>query len=108
MTQEERAWLNEYCRDLTHEFPELVDEVVVFGSKARGDAGPDSDLDVLVIIKEGNWQTKRAVRHVGHLLAITSPAVPSIMVYTHEEWSNREQKGSPFYRSVMHDGIRVA
>lgn len=105
---EEQVWLNAYRKALGEQFPGLVEEVLIFGSKARGDAGPDSDLDVLVILREGDRNRKRAVRHLGHSLAVVSEVVPSIMVYTREEWTLRRSSGSPLYGAVMRDGVRVA
>ena len=108
LTGDEQAWLDAYRRALTERLPGVVDEIVVYGSKARGDARPESDLDALVIIMEGNRQRKREVRHLGHRLAVTSEAVPSIMVYTRGEWATRERSGSPLHRAVTRDGVRVA
>lgn len=105
---EEQVWLNAYQKALAEQFPGLVETILVFGSKARGDAGPDSDLDVLVILREGDRSRKRAVRHLGHRLAVLSEVVPSIMVYTREEWALRKGSGSSFYGTVLRDGIRVA
>lgn len=107
LTPEDRTWLNAYRQALAERFPDLVEEVIIFGSKARGDAGPDSDLDVLVLLREGDRDRKREVRHIGHCLATLSEAIPSIMVYTRQEWTLRKQSGSPFYRAVMRDGVRV-
>lgn len=108
LTPDEQAWLESYRRALAEKYPNLVEEIIIFGSKARGDAGPDSDLDLLLIIREGDRSRKKGVRHVGHQLAVTSDAVPSIMVYTKEEWSRRQSVGSPFYQAVMRDKVRVA
>lgn len=108
LTPDEQAWLDAYRQALAEQFPGLVEEIVIFGSKARGDAGPNSDLDVLVILRKGDRNTKGKVRRTGHLLAVLSEAVPSIMVYTREEWSSRKRSGSPFYKAVMRDGVRVA
>ena len=108
LTADEQAWLDEYRDALAKQFPDVVEEIIIYGSKARGDAGPDSDVDVLVVISSGGRNTKRAVRHLGHMLAVVSDAVPSIMVYTREEWSSRQQSGSPFYQAVMRDGVPVA
>ena len=105
---EEQVWLNAYRKTLAEQFPDLVDAILIFGSKARGDAGPDSDLDVLVILREGDRSRKRVVRHLGHSLAVVSEVVPSIMVYTREEWALRRHGDSPFYRAVLRDGGRVA
>ncbi len=108
LTPEERAWLDAYRREVADRFPGLIEEILVFGSKARGDAGPESDLDVLVIVREGDRNTKRGIRHIGHRLAVATDVVPSIMVYTREEWSRRERGGSPFYQAVTRDRVRVA
>ena len=85
-----------------------VREVSLFGSILRDDFGPDSDVDVLVILREGERETKKEVRRLGHDLAVLSEAVPSIMVYTKAEWVERGQNGSPFYRAVMRDGVQVS
>ena len=108
LTADEQVWLDAFRRALAESLPGVIDEVVVYGSKARGDARPESDLDVLVLLRDGDRQRKRQVRHLGHRLAVTSEAVPSIMVYTREEWATRGRAGSPLHRAVTRDGVRVA
>ena len=108
LTADERDWLAKYRQALRTVFPGLIEEIVIFGSKARGDAGPDSDVDVLIVLREGDRKTRWQVLDLGHELAGTSDALPSIIVYTKTEWMERERDGSPFYRSVVCDGVRVA
>ena len=108
LTPDEQAWLDEYSQALSRDHPGLVDDILIFGSKARGDAGPDSDLDVLVVLNQADRQTKRGVRHTGHLLSALSDVMPSIMVYTRAEWQARESSMSPFYQTVMRDAVHVA
>ena len=108
LTPAEQTWLDEYRQTLARDYPGLVDDIIIYGSKARGDAGPDSDLDVLVVIGEADRQTRREVRHTGHLLSVLGDALPSIMVYTRTEWTERERDGSPFHRAVTRDGVHVA
>lgn len=108
LTPDEQAWLNEYRDALAKQFPGVVEEIIIYGSKARGDAGPDSDVDVLVVLREGDRSLKHEVRDLGHRLAVLSDAVPSIMVYTRHEWSLRRDSGSPFYQAVTRDGVLVS
>lgn len=42
--------LDELARAVRERFGERVSEIVLFGSYARGGAGEDSDVDVLVVI----------------------------------------------------------
>lgn len=107
LTAEEQAWLDEYRHELRERFPGNVEDVVIFGSKARGDDGPDSDVDVLLVLREGGRQIKKDARLLGHRLAATSDVVASILVYTDSEWQERARHGSPFFRAVMRDGVHV-
>lgn len=107
LPSEEQAWLDAYCRALRERFQNRVEEIVIFGSKARGDSRSESDLDVLVVLREGDRWTKKEVRHIGHVLAVTSSVVPSIMVYTRQEWLMRKKGGSPIYQAITRDGVRV-
>ena len=107
LTPAEQAWLDEYRQTLARDYPGLVHDILIFGSKARGDAGPDSDLDVLVVLNQAGRSVKDDIAYQGHLLAVLSGAVPSILVYTKDEWTERHKIGSPFYRAVMRDGVRV-
>lgn len=107
LTASEQAWLDAYREALRTQFAEAVDAVVVFGSKARGDARLDSDLDVLLIVKDHAEALKRPMRGVGHLLAAATDVVPSIIAYTRGEWDRRKVSGSPLRRNVERDGVRV-
>ncbi|MBI3302222.1 MAG: nucleotidyltransferase domain-containing protein [Deltaproteobacteria bacterium] len=107
LTSDEQAWLNAYCKTLTDLHPGTVVRMVIYGSKARGNAHPDSDLDVLLIVKDGAGSLKRELRRIGYVLAATSEVVPSILAYTEEEWESREKSGSSFRQSVERDAVRI-
>lgn len=107
LTESEHEWLNAYRGALAAQYPGAVEEIVIYGSKARGDADPESDLDVLLIVKDRAAGRKRALRRVGYRLAAATDVVPSIMAYTRGEWERRKQSGSPFRQAVERDGVRV-
>ncbi len=107
LTPDEQEWLEDYRKALAEQFPNLVEEIVIFGSKARGTARTDSDLDVLVVIRGGDRRLKDAVRRPGYLLSIGTDAVPSMMVLTGEEWKLLQKRQAPFWQTVTRDGVVV-
>ena len=46
----EDAWLEQFVRAVTGAFPGRVECVGLQGSRGRGEAGPDSDIDMVVIL----------------------------------------------------------
>ena len=107
LTREERIWLEAYQKTLEAQFADLVKDIIIFGSKARGSSNEDSDLDVLVVIHKGNWETKKSVADPGYMLAIGTEVVPSLIVLTAEEWVYHQNCEAPFWQTVTRDGIPV-
>ena len=66
--------------------------VILFGSRARGDARPESDLDLLVVAKDPRPRAARASELYSVLSDI--PIAMDILVYQPDEileWSNVPQ-----------------
>ena len=80
--------------------------LVVFGSKARGDAGPTSDLDVLVLVGEN----REAVGRAWHLIyADDNPAdvEHNVVIRTEAEWRREVDNELPFPRNIEAEGIQI-
>jgi len=107
LTPDEQAWLDVYRQDLVERYPDTIEQMVIYGSKARGDSHPDSDLDVLLIVRDEASALRRPLRRLGYELAVAFNTVPSIVAYTQEEWERRKQSGSPFREAVERDAVSV-
>jgi predicted nucleotidyltransferase len=59
LTTEEQAWLDAYRKALDKKHPGAVREILIYGSKARGQAHAESDLDVLVVLKDNVGALKK-------------------------------------------------
>jgi predicted nucleotidyltransferase len=84
----------------------MVDQVSIYGSKARGDAGRNSDLEVLLIVHDDAAGRKRQLREVGYMLDPYGEVIPSIMAYTVQVWENRCRSGSRFNQAVEREKVR--
>ena len=105
----ERAWLDTYRARLNEQFPDLVQEVTVYGPRARGDGRPGPHLRLLIIISQGDWFQKDAVGSLGHVVDMEDFFVaPSIMVYTRDEWTLCERIGADLFQAVKNGSVRLA
>ena len=82
------------------------DRMILFGSQARGDARPDSDWDLLVLLnkeKKEELDEDKAYKFV--LMGWDYGTYLSIKIYTEDEWGRG--KMFPFYKNVEREGIEI-
>lgn len=79
--------------------------VVLFGSYARGQAGKDSDVDLLVIAESDLPRHKRS-RQL-HLMFKPYPFAMDILVYTPKEVEQERQFELSFISRVLREGKRL-
>ena len=82
-------------------------DIILYGSRARGDERLDSDWDILVLTDYSvDLSKEREFRNHLYDLEIETGEPFSIFVYSKEDW-NTKQRISPFYHNVTMDGIRL-
>ena len=85
-----------------------VQAVYLFGSYARGDARPDSDVD-LCIVSEGAERQLEAAARLRHVMWDIWPR-PSFTLVPIAPGRLAEKKscGDHFFKTVLEEGIRLA
>ncbi|MGH9023977.1 MAG: nucleotidyltransferase domain-containing protein [Acidimicrobiia bacterium] len=88
-------WLPHVVADLVSTFDPL--RVILFGSVAQGNDGPDSDIDVLIVLPEVDRARRHELMAQAHL-AITAPVPVDVFVTDPEEIERRKDViGSHLY-----------
>jgi predicted nucleotidyltransferase len=64
------------------------DQIILFGSQARGDAGPDSDVDLLIVMPMTGSRRERCLDIMGVLHDFAIPI--DIMVTTADDYIKRK------------------
>ena len=64
------------------------DRIYLFGSRARGDAAEQSDVDLLVVERESFGPERSRFRETNRIYdALAAFRVPTdVLLYSHEEW----------------------
>jgi predicted nucleotidyltransferase len=82
-------------------------EVILFGSRARGDAKEDSDWDILILTpKAVNLKVEQVFRHKLFELELEFGQAISTFVYSKADW-NGKHRATPFYHNIEEEGILI-
>jgi predicted nucleotidyltransferase len=78
-------------------------KIILFGSRARGEAQPDSDYDILVIEPSNLPRYQRAAAYRRALIGLGSPK--DIVVWTPEEVAEWRHVPNAFITTALEEGI---
>jgi len=96
------------CRDaIRANYPTA--RIVLYGSQARGQAGPESDVDLLVLLDEEiTAAKKRVIRDTLYEVGLAKDLVISVIVRSYQAWNSSISQATPLYRVIQQEGIQVA
>ena len=80
-------------------------KIILFGSRARGDAKKESDWDILILIDSTNIsEAEDLFRNEIFDLELETGELISMFVYNKKDWNSRH-KITPLYRSIKKEGL---
>lgn len=98
-------------RELLTEIPSNYEplRVYVYGSTARGDSVPGSDLDLLVELKRAvTREIKNTIRDKAWELSLTHEILISTVVVSAKDFEEGPLAASAFAHNVKKEGIEIA
>jgi predicted nucleotidyltransferase len=102
-----REELLKQIRQAVHEV-EPNAEIILYGSRSRGDAVTESDWDFLILV-DGSLCDDRTdrIRHRLYEVEWESEEVISSIVRNRDEWHSASYQAMPFHQKVEQEGIRL-
>jgi predicted nucleotidyltransferase len=101
--------LADFVKRLREALPDNVLDVRLYGSEARGEATPESDIDVLVVVQPDSERNRLQERIVDIAFDVNvqfdvfiSPCVLSPEILNHPVW-----RETPFIETVLKEGLRL-
>ena len=83
-----------------------VKEVILFGSKARGDDDPESDIDLLLLTSEPlHWKEREDILNALFDIEMEFDVVTSILDATVSEWNDGVFTFFPIHKDISRDGV---
>lgn len=105
MTDIQKCVLADFKRLLSERLE--LDKVILFGSVARGDDEPESDVDVLVVLKERTPEADATVSECAWEAGFEHGVLVAPITFGRDQWENGPERQSLLGISVTRDGIAL-
>jgi predicted nucleotidyltransferase len=104
LSEREKRAILEASAMLKERFP--VKEVILFGSKARGDDDEESDIDLMLLTTQPiHWRERQTIIHALFDLGLSHDVIFSILDTTVDEFDDGLFSVFPVHDEITRDGV---
>jgi predicted nucleotidyltransferase len=100
LTHKERRAVDAFVSSLRRQYPDRIRDVILFGSKARGDSHPDSDIDILIVVDNDDWRFSHAISQLAARVSLNYDVLLGPRVIRQARWQH-----SLLYSTISSEGI---
>jgi predicted nucleotidyltransferase len=104
----EQIAIQRFLLSLQEKYGNIVDRVILFGSKARGDDYPESDIDLLVLTEVESWTIRNDIWRMAARLELTYDVIFNIQIIASLRWQSMKEGNFSLYQRVSLEGIHIA
>lgn len=92
---------------LSSEFGSEIKDVVLFGSRAKGDSTVNSDYDILIILnkKDYNWKYKYLINEVIYDIELENDIIIDSHILSEHEVNNTLRGSQPIFTNALENGV---
>lgn len=106
LTAEEKLLLRR-SRNAIKNFDPVAD-IILYGSRARGEAGPESDYDLLILSDDdASLEKEDSYRRRLFPIELETGAVLTVMLLSRRDWEAPLYAAMPFCSNVKNEGVML-
>jgi predicted nucleotidyltransferase len=107
LTDKEKQVALRFVERVRQRFDGQLIAAVLFGSRARGEAEPDSDMDVLVVMSRADPEIRKEIRHLAVEVWLEHDIYLSTRVWSQAHWRKLEELQTLLFQNIHRDGINL-
>jgi len=109
MDDSDRNLMLEFRRRLPSDLANRIKRFIIFGSRAKGEAVEDSDLDVIALVDKKSSEIEKCLEDIAYQVMWDHDFKPiiSLKVLSEGQFYNSLDRGFSFYRHVEKEGVSV-
>lgn len=105
LSKPERRAIETFLTRIRQAHPQRVKQMRLFGSKARGDSHAGSDIDILLIVDEENWQFRHAISNIAADVSLAHDVLIEPRVIGQARWDKMRRHHFVLYENVQAEGV---
>jgi predicted nucleotidyltransferase len=101
--------INDLRNHLLSRMPGLIQRIVMYGSYARGEAGEDSDVDILIVVEESSPSVVEETQAIRYEVMARYQYHPllSLLVLSDEDWRGLSKRSAGLKHNIEQEGITI-
>ena len=107
LTATERQAIRAFVHQLYERFPGEILTIALFGSKARGDSDPWSDIDILTVVRQESWPLREEISTLAARVSLEYAVLIGPRVIGQERWERMQRDGFSLYENIIAEGISL-
>lgn len=105
LTQGDRTVVDDLVRRLKSEIG--AEQVVLYGSAARGTMDSESDIDLLVVLPHVDWEIEKKVGGLAFEAGLEIDRVISTLCFSTGEIKQPIRQNSPLLHNIAREGVSL-
>ncbi|MBU0700702.1 nucleotidyltransferase domain-containing protein [bacterium] len=109
MDEKDKGVILKLKNNLPADITKHIKKYIVYGSRARGEGGEESDLDILMLVDEKSPKIEQELEDAAYQIMWEHDFRPiiSLKIFAEDKFNQALRKGFSFYRNVEREGIVV-
>ena len=103
----ERLALADFVNQVRERYDGQVLATLLYGSQARGEAAPDSDLDLLVITAVADPFLHDSLRSLGARVSLEHNVLLSVLTISQDDWANMAAQRFSLWQNIHAEGVEL-
>jgi predicted nucleotidyltransferase len=107
LTVKERQAALAFVDKVCQQFGQELCAVILFGSRARGEAEPDSDMDILVVISDVDPEVQKTIHYLAADVWLEYDIFLSTLVWSEAHRRKVKNLHTLLYQNILRDGLNL-
>ena len=99
--------VDEFVRRARKRYEDKIESIILFGSVARGEAGKESDIDILVVVIGDRFRMRRELSEIVLDILLETGEYISVKTLSTEDLKFLKKIKSSFLSNVVQEGVFI-